>query len=133
MDKGGQLQLPKFRGIKRLKKKRKLPQPKASDVRAIKKFEFLHRPFDLRFRGAINKWLEFLKAGKNIEIEKVLDDLQQKIINLYFYPQGTKSKWLNQEEVLKKVKLNAILENYSKKKLKKALVKSLLSIWAFSK
>jgi len=127
VDSGRQLQLPKFRGIKRLKRKRKLPQPRASGVRAIKKFEFLHRPFDLRFRGAINKWLEFVKARKNIEIEKVLDEFQQKIVNLYFYPQGTKSKWLNQEEVLEKVEIS------SKKKLRRELIKSLLSIWIYGR
>ena len=119
-----QLWLPKFKKVKRVKRTRKLPQPKVSDVRVIKKFEFLHRPFDLRFRGAINKWLEFIKARKNIEIEKVLDKFQQKIVNLYFYPQGTKSKWLNQEEVLEKIELN------SKKKLRAALVDTLIEVWA---
>ena len=119
-----QLWLPKFKKVERVKRTRKLPQPKVGKLRVLKKFELLHRPFDLRFRGRINKWLENIKARKDIDFEEILDKFQLKIVKLYFYPQNENNKWLNQEEVLEKVELN------SKKKLRKALVDTLCKAWA---
>lgn len=122
-----QLWLPKFKKVKRAKRTRKLPQPKVGKVRVLKKFELLHRPFDLRFRGRINKWLGYIKARKDIDFEEILDKFQLKIVKLYFYPQKENNKWLNQEEVLEKIELN------SKKKLRKALVDTLCKVWAKAK
>ena len=106
-----------------MRKRRRIPQPRLGKLRAIKRFELLHRPFDLRFRGAINKWLENIKDRKNIDFEEILDKFQGKIVSLYFYPQNPANKWPNQEEVLGKIELN------SKKKLRKALVIALIQIW----
>ena len=61
MDKKKQLWLPKLRKVKRIKKKRQAPQPRIRGYRIVKKYELLHRPFDLRFRGKLNKWLEGLQ------------------------------------------------------------------------
>lgn len=114
-----QLPLPKFKKIARLEKEGKLPQPRVARFRAIKKFELLHRPFDLRFRGRINKWLSQIKANKKLKFDE--------IINLYFFSQPPKSKWLNQDEVIQKTDFT------SKKKLRIAFVESLIKIWSITK
>lgn len=123
MNKGRQLRLPKLGKVKKVARARKLPQPHIGKVRGIKKFELLHRPFDLRFRGKIRNWLEFLQARKLVNFESTLDEFQKKVIRLYFYPQRPEGRWLNQNEVLTKVKLN------SKKKLRTSLVDSLMQTW----
>jgi len=99
------------------------PQPHVGKAKGLKKFEILHRPFDLRFRGKIRNWLEFIKVSNVVNLEEILDEFQRRIIRLYFYPQKPEGKWLNQMEVIIKVKL------ISKKKLKTALVDSLLQTW----
>jgi len=114
-----QLPLPKLREVEKIERERKVPQPRVVRFRAIKKFELLHRPFDLRFRGRINKWLTHMTQVKEVELDK--------IVTLYFYPQPPKSKWFNQEDVLEKVELT------SKKKLRVVLVASLVKIWSITK
>lgn len=123
MDKGRQLRLPKLGNIEKVVRARKFPQPHVGKVRDIKKFELLHRPFDLRFRGKIKNWLEFLKARNIVNLESTLDEFQKKIVRLYFYPQKPEERWLNQNEVLIKIKLT------SKKKLRVSLVDSLMQTW----
>ena len=123
MNKGRQLQLPKLGSIERVTRTKKLPQPHIGKIRDIKKFELLHRPFDLRFRGKIKNWLEYLKVRNIVEMESTLDEFQKKIIRLYFLPQKPEERWLNQPEVLVKVRIT------SKKKLRKALVDALVGIW----
>lgn len=118
-----QLRLPKFKEVKKVKKIRKLPQPNVSRFRTIKKFELLHRPFDLRFRGKINAWFDRLKEYKDFEVDQVLDGRNQRIVKLYFYAQPPDNRWLNQKEVLEKTK------GASRKKLRVALVASLFQIW----
>ena len=113
MDKKKQLWLPKLKKVKRTKKKRQTPQPRTGKYRIVKKYELLHRPFDLRFRGKLNKWLEGLQQE---------DDFAE-IINLYFFPQKPNNKWLNQEEVIEKTDFT------SKKKLRAALIQALVTIW----
>lgn len=114
MDKKKQLWLPKLKKIKRIKKKRQTPQPRIGKYRIVKKYELLHRPFDLRFRGKLNKWLERLQQE---------DDFAE-IINLYFFPQKPNNKWLNQKEVLEKI------SGTSKRKLRVSLVQALVEIWS---
>lgn len=113
MDKKKQLWLPKLKKVKRIKKKRQAPQPRIRRYRIVKKYELLHRPFDLKFRGNLNKWLEGLQQE---------DDFVE-IINLYFFPQKPDNKWLNQEEVIEKTDFT------SKKKLRTALIQALVTIW----
>ena len=122
-----QLRLPKLKEVKKVKKNRKLPQPRVSRFRSIKKFELLHRPFDLRFRGRINKWLTRLKENSDFDIGRVLDKGQIKIVKLYFHPQKPDNRWLTQADVLEKIK------GFSIKKLRAALVSSLLQIWKLTK
>ena len=123
MNKGRQLRLPKLGSIEKIKRERKFPQPHVGKVKGLKKFEILHRPFDLRFRGKIRNWLEFIKVSNVVNLEEILDELQKRIIRLYFLPQKPGGRWLNQMEVLAKVKLS------SKRKLRKSLVNLLVQIW----
>jgi len=123
VNKGRQLRLPKLGNIEKIKRERLFPQPHVGKAKGLKKFEILHRPFDLRFRGKIRNWLEFIKVSNVVNLEEILDEFQRRIIRLYFYPQKPEGKWLNQMEVIIKVKL------ISKKKLKTALVDSLLQTW----
>ncbi len=127
MNKGRQLQLPKLGKVERVIRARKFPQPHVGKVKDIKKFELLHRPFDLKFRGKVNKWLEFLKIRKIVNLEEILDEFPRKIVRLYFYPQKLEDRWLNQTEILAKIKLN------SKKKLRKIMVNFLIQLWEKAK
>jgi hypothetical protein len=113
VDRKKQLWLPKLKKVKRIKKKRQTPQPRIRKYRIVKKYELLHRPFDLRFRGKLNKWLEGFQQK---------DDFAE-IINLYFFPQKPNNKWLNQEEVIEKTDFT------SKKKLRAVLIQALVTIW----
>lgn len=122
-----QLQLPKFKGVKKIKKSRKLPQPRVDRDRSIKKFELLHRPFDLRFRGLIHRWLNYVQMRNKFVFKDILDKVQLEVVNLYFYPQTSENKWLNQEEIVERTKITSI------KKLKSTLVAALLRIWARNK
>ncbi len=117
MDKKKQLWLPKLKKVKRAKKKRQAPQPRIRKYGTIKKYELLHRPFDLRFRGKLNEWLQGLQQ-ENDFIE---------IINLYFFPQEPDNKWLNQKEVLEKT------NGTSKRKLRASLIQTLIEIWLRTK
>ena len=101
-------------------KNRKLPQPHVENYRPIKKYEILHRPFDLKFRGRINKWLVSLDS-KGFDYSGLLNDDQIRLLSLYFYPK--KDKWLNQEEVAKRIKV------INKWNARKALIASLINIW----
>lgn len=118
-----QLRLPKFKEVKKIKKIRKLPQPRVSRFRAVRKFELLHRPFDLRFRGKINKWLTRLEEHKGFDISQALDKDSVRVVKLYFYPQVPDKHWLNQKQVLN------IIKGKSTKKLRASLVTSLMRIW----
>lgn len=122
-----QLRLPKLKEVKKVKKNRKLPQPRVSRFRTIKQFELLHRPFDLRFRGRINKWLTRSKEINDFDFGKVLDKGQIKIVKLYFYPRKPDNRWLTQADVLEKIKRSSI------KKLRAALVSSLVQIWKLTR
>lgn len=121
-----QLKLPKVKEVKRVKLARRSPQPQVRRYRVIKRFELLHRPFDIRFRGRINKWLVYL-SRRGIKLADIIEKDKLKIIKLYFYPQGSSKRWFNQFEVLDQVKLT------SKKKLKSLLVDTLIQIWTSAK
>lgn len=122
-----QLRLPKLKGVERIKKIRKLPQPHVSRFRIIKKYEIIHRPFDLKFRGRIHKWLIQLSNVGEFKLTNVFDNKNARIVKLYFFPQKPDNRWLNQREVLEKVNRKSI------KKLRTALVSSLLQIWKLHK
>lgn len=124
MDNTTQLPLPRFREVEKVEPERKIPQPRVVRFRTLKKFELLHRPFDLRFRGRINKWLRHITEVKKYDFGKILEDEQLKIVNLYFYPQKPKNNWFNQEQVLEKVSIT------SKGKLRTTLVASLVKTWS---
>lgn len=115
--------LPEVRKTKKVLFKRKTPQPKIGKFNPPRKFELLYHPFDLRFRGRVHNWLKRLSEVKTLRFNEVLNNLQIKIVKLYFYPQTSENIWLNQDKVLEKVKIN------NKKKLKKELVGSLLELW----
>ncbi len=117
-----QLRLPKLK-VQKVRKNRKQSEPSPIRYRSIKKFEILHRPFDLRFRGRINSWLKRLEDKGGATYKTNLNTYQRRIIKLYFYPQKLDKIWLNQLEVIKKTK------NQTVKKLKSALVESLEIIW----
>jgi hypothetical protein len=115
--------LSKLQGVKVVEKRRKLPQPQVRRFRPIKKYELLHRPFDLRFRGQLNSWLGKVQKQHNFSLDRILDDYQLRIVGLYFFPQPPKNKWLNQTEVIERV------GQVSKKKLRAEFVRSLIRIW----
>ena len=98
----------------------KNPQPRGKLSLAPRKFEILHHPFDLRFRGRVNKWLNALG---DLELDSVLDIEGVRTLRMYFYPQGKSKVWLNQDVILEKIGIKY------KKKLKESLVSSLLGIW----
>lgn len=123
MGAGRQLWLPKLRGVKRIKKTRRSPQPRVSEFGIIRQYEIFHRPFDLRFRGRINEWLSQIKSKKKFKLREVLDNYQFRVVKLYFFPRKPDSRWLNQLEVLEKI------DKTSKKKLRAALISSLIRIW----
>jgi len=99
---------------------RKVPQPHVDRYRPIKKYEILHRPFDLRFRGRIHKWLLTLD-NKGFDYAGLLTSEQIKLIRMYFYP--SRNKWLNQEDVAGSIK------GLSKWNVRNVSIESLLSIW----
>lgn len=114
-----QLWLPEVKGAKRLLKN---PQPQGSKLKRPRKFELLHHPFDLRFRGRINKWLKKVEAD-NVNFSRLLSEVQLKAVRLYFFPQGENNKWLIQDEVLKYTDVG------TKAKLRQLLVDALEKIW----
>ncbi|MCH7640727.1 hypothetical protein IID22_00805 [Patescibacteria group bacterium] len=68
-----------------------------------------------------------LKEFSDFDIDRVLDKGQIKIVKLYFYPQKLDNRWLTQKDVLEKIKGSPI------KKLRAALVSSLLQIWKLTR
>ncbi|MBN1168499.1 hypothetical protein JXA63_01260 [Candidatus Woesebacteria bacterium] len=101
MGKQSQLWLPKLtefaRGLETY------PQPHLDKLRTPKKYEILYHPLDLRFRGRMGKWIEYLSSLQKIRLKETLTELELKLVLLYFYPQGKFDRWLNQEEVAKKL------------------------------
>ncbi len=118
-----QLWLPRFSGVRKVKRARKSPQPRVDEFRKIKQFEIFHRPFDLRFRGRVNKWLRDIQKESKLKLRDVLDRNHLKIVKLYLFPQPPGQKWINQDEVLKKAKIA------SKKQLRITLISALIRIW----
>lgn len=127
MDTTTQLPLPKFREVEKVEPKRKIPQPRVAEFRSIKKFELLHRPFDLGFRGLINKWLIYLRDERGFELSKILSEGEYRLMSIYFYPQEPEGRWFNQDQVLEKISLK------SKKKLRAEFVSVLVKIWTRTK
>ena len=122
-----QLWLPKLRRVAKVKRIRKSPEPITGEYKTIKQYEIFHRPFDLRFRGRINGWLNLIKAQKMFKLNEILDPDQLKVVKLYFFPQKTDNAWLTQSQVLEKI------DKKSKKKLRAKLVSSLIRIWKADK
>lgn len=100
MKKRSQLWLPKFTEFERVKN---YPQPHIGKIKTPKKYEIFYHPFDLRYRGRIGRWIERLSASEKIRLKNILTENEFTLVLLYFYPQGKRNKWLNQEEVLKRV------------------------------
>ena len=117
--KKNQLSLP---GIKE-KEVFRFPQPHVRKFRDIKRYELTYRPFDLRFRGLINKWLEHLQRERGFSYEKIIDEPELEIMTLYLYPQGRNRKWLSQKEVAQKVK------GMRSRKIRKLLISALMRLW----
>lgn len=120
--KGKQRRLPGFEGIDIVERKPAYPQPRIIKYRAPKKFELIHRPLDLNFRGQLNKW--FTNIQKRFNYGKQLTERQKKIIDLYLFPQNRGKKWLNQKEVMQKVTGNP------NSNLKKIIVRAMLTVWS---
>ena len=119
MGKKNQLSLPGFTG----EEESRFPQPHIRKFRDIRRYEFLYRPFDLRFRGLVNKWLEHLKRERGVNYEKIIDEPELEIMTLYLYPQGRNRKWLSQEEVAQRLK------EVQSRKIRKLLVTALMRLW----
>jgi len=118
--------LPKIEKVEKVKRQRKSPQPQVLRFRSIKRYEILHRPFDLKFRGRLNKWLQRLKANE-IPYNNKLNHQQEKLVKLYLFPQGLKNIWLTQKQASKK------LSPKLKGRLRDNLVSTLLIIWEIAK
>lgn len=118
--------LPDLR-VEKIKKERRMPQPRVERFRAIKKFEILHRPFDLRFRGRLNKWLTKLFESKTVNFDKILDAVELRVLKLYLFPRKKDGKWLTQKEVTKRIK------DILPYKVRNVLVSSLTKIWENTK
>lgn len=121
-----QLRLVSLRGVKQVSRSRKPGTPQVSKYIPVKKFEILHHPFDLNFRGRLYRWIDRLKNRKGLEMGSFLSDEDSEAISLYFYPQS-RDRWLTQEAVVKR------LSTYSKYNIRSRLVQSLLRIWEFDK
>jgi hypothetical protein len=115
--------LPEVKRVERVRKPRKQPQPRVSSYRAIKRFEILHRPFDLRFRGRLNKWLTRLLEIKGLKLGKILSPLEFKLVKYYLFPQPSRKKWLTQAQVARLIKLKSLY------KIRGQIVQALLKIW----
>ena len=126
MDQPVQPWLPKIEKVEKVGRQRKSPQPQVLRFRSIKRYEILHRPFDLKFRGRLNKWLQRLKANE-IPYENKLNPQQEKLVKLYLFPQRPKSIWLTQKQVSKK------LTPKLKGRLRDNLISTLLVIWEVTK
>ena len=122
-----QLAFKYLKKINKVEAKSKPPQPHVKKYREIKKYEIFHRPFDLKFKGRINKWLTKLVVETDIKLYKILDKKQHKLIKLYFYPQGRDKEWLSQKDVVKKV------PNVKIWKIREELVGALMNIWEETK
>lgn len=122
-----QLWLPKVPRVREVKTSRKSPQPQVYQFRQIKQYEIFHRPFDLKFRGRVNKWLVNIQKKRKVKLYKVLDRFQYSLLKLYLFPQKPDGIWINQDEVLRKVKL------ISKKNLRTSLISALIRIWKADK
>jgi len=120
--KGKQRRLPGFEKVDVVEPVSKYPQPRISRYRAPRKFEFIYRPLDLYFRGQLSRWL--INVQKETDYKKLITEQQEKIVDLYLFPQGSGKKWLNQKEVMKKVSGNP------NSNLKKVLVQAMLAIWS---
>ena len=123
--------LPEVDGVKRIKSP-KFPQPRSAFFAEIKKFEILHRPFDLQFRGRIGRWLDGLFQKKEFEAAKAIGERENLILRLYFFPEGAKNIWLSQRDVIKRISGQKELfegVNLNRKKLRKMMVFSLIVLW----
>lgn len=118
-----QLWLPRLPRVKEVKTFRKYPQPQVFDFRKIKQYEIFHRPFDLKFRGRINKWLINIQTERNIKLSEILDRFHLRLVRLYLFPQKPEKTWINQDEVLKRMNLT------SKRNLRISLISALIRIW----
>lgn len=112
--------------VEKIKRDRKSPQPKLARFQTVKKYEIMHRPFDLKFRGRINKWLARL-TEKDVKIHKLLDRKSYQVIRAYFFHQGEKKVWLTQDQVADKI------PGINKYKLRNRIVDSLMKIWEENK
>ncbi len=115
--------LPEVKGVEKIVKERKTPEPQIGKYQAIKKFELLHHPFDLKFRGRLNKWLVRLEKNKNIKFRSLVDYNGSRIFRLYLFPQKPNGVWLTQKQVAK------IMKKPSTRKFRKQLVTVLLTLW----
>ena len=126
MDQPLQPWLPKIEKVEKVGKVRKSPQPQILRFRSIKRYEILHRPFDLKLRGRLNKWLQRLEENE-ISYENKLNPQQKKLVKLYLFSQKPKNIWLNQQQVSKRLKPKF------KGRLRNNLVSTLLIIWEMAK
>lgn len=115
--------LPKVDKVGKVEKEKKAPQPRIGRYRSVRKYEILHRPFDLKFRGKINKWLERLMRDEYVGLENILTPLQQKLVTLYLFPQGKKKLWLTQKRV------RGLIDEEFTGRLRDRLVEALVKIW----
>lgn len=127
MEQVGQLIIPQAKKVDKVKKQRKPSVPQVRRFRPIKKFEIIHRPFDIKFRGRLNKWLNYLRDQKGFSYKTGLNDNQKKIIGLYLFPQTSKKRWLTQKQVLQKSNLS------SKPRFRDQAVRALIVIWEEAK
>lgn len=114
-----QQQLPKLK-VEKIKRVKKLSQPKSSKSFRVKKFELLHRPFDLAFRAKVGRWLDYLKK-KGLKIHEILGRKRYLLVKYYFFP--VDGIWLTQKQVSRK------LGNMMVYKVRKNLVQSLTIVW----
>ncbi|OGM18575.1 hypothetical protein A2686_01625 [Candidatus Woesebacteria bacterium RIFCSPHIGHO2_01_FULL_38_10] len=125
MVKPSQPWLPKIKPEKIIKLK--YPQPSGKLQESPKKFELLHHPFNLKFKGRVRSWIEEEMRVRELILEDFLDKSDGKLVKLYFFPQEKAKKWLNQEEVLRTVHVGG------KKKLRERLVEILVKFWEKSR
>lgn len=118
-----QLWLPRVPRVKEVKTSRKYPQPRVDDFRKIKQYEIFHRPFDLKFRGRLHKWLKNMQTERKFKLKDILDSTHFRLVKLYLYPQMPEKAWINQDEVLKKMNMT------SKRNLRISLISALIRIW----
>jgi len=103
-----QLSLSGFEVIPTVARDKTHSQPSPQSLRLPKAQELRWHNYDLKQRGVINRWLNYLESEKKrgregFFLQEILPEELLILVRLYFFPQppdNPNGKWLTQEEVV---------------------------------